>query len=174
MRASVSSIAARRALPDAIVTPLVSSSVEIGPSRRIVLAPSDMSVRMSWYLRDLFIGSKLLPIHLVLLLTKSTFIKEIHCSNFGAGSTIKSKAFYLINTKINNTDLYNLLEKHLNDSYYSPLAQYILLLHKRKYWILNTDNEFLLTRFVEESEKPDDLSFSPTASICHGVEEHAG
>ena len=26
------------------------------------------------------------------------------------------------------------------------------MLHKRKYWILNTDNEFLLTKFVEESE----------------------
>jgi len=64
-----------------------------------------------------------------------------------------SKAFYLINSKTSYGNLYNLLQSHLNDSYYRPLAQYILLLHNRRYWLKITENKKLLTEFVEETEK---------------------
>ena len=64
-----------------------------------------------------------------------------------------SKAFYLINSKTSYGNLYNLLQSHINDSYYRPLAQYILLLHNRRYWLEISENKKLLTEFVEETEK---------------------
>jgi len=45
-----------------MVTPRASSSVEIGPSRRIVLFLLFSSVRRFWYLWDLFIGSAIVVI----------------------------------------------------------------------------------------------------------------
>ena len=68
-------------------------------------------------------------------------------------SSNASKAYHLINKQIPNHIIYQLLKYHLNDSYYKNLAQYILLLHHRKNWILSINNEQLLIKFIEESEK---------------------
>ena len=61
-----------------------------------------------------------------------------------------SKAFRSINTRYNKTKLTNLLSRHLEDSYYEPLANYILLLHQRRSWITRTNDQDQLKEFIEK------------------------
>ena len=48
------------------------------------------------------------------------------------------------------TKLTNLLSRHLEDSYYEPLANYILLLHQRRSWITRTNDQDQLKEFIEK------------------------
>ena len=48
------------------------------------------------------------------------------------------------------TKLTNLLSRHLEDSYYQPLANYILLLHQRRSWITRTNDQVQLKDFIEK------------------------